>query len=400
MRERSSSSWVRSTLRAAVTVSVAGAIVAAAPAPACTPAPCIVASPNPVTLPSGQTQGTTALDWSTGPTSGAGDLSIQVLSGGQLLQSFAVAAQGQQTIGVQAGTSYTARLVLTKGTRQMILASVQIPVTAGPRIRLPGPAQVSVIRDVRTIPRGTWVELQLVAPFPARVEVWISTTPPSGYSEQGLQVAAHIPPGGSPVTRHAPKLYDLAPARRYYYLVRATGDNGLRAHARGEFTTLRRFAKVSIDSIDVIDDSDDLSAGDLAFSFHLSGGGATTSLLGPGDGSGRTVEADSGETIGVGRVFELETTAEAVELDSTGFDDDQQPFVAEMFKAPPCRWDQPFTGSYSDDVCDRAGDARTFSGLGPRADGEETFKVADFQHNVLGETLKFRVHGRIWVYYR
>jgi hypothetical protein len=380
------------------------ALVLAALAPratyACTPAPCIAATPNPVQIASGQTQGTTTLDWNAGPAA-SDSIAVVVLAGTQQVANYQVQAQGQLQQTVEAGKSYTARLVQKTGRAEQILASVQITVQAGPKIQIPGPDQIGTVKNVRVIPHGTWVELQFTAPFPSQAAVWISSNPPQGNSEQGLQVVRYAPAVGGHQIQHTKKLYGIAPATRYYYLIRTTSQNGLRAHASGELTTLRRFAKVTVERIYVIDDSDELSDGELSFSLHLEGGsakpGGASLLIGDGDDG---YEVGSGATIQVNKAFEVETSADGVELNSTGFDDDAQPFLAVMFLGPSCRWDQPFVGTYSDDACDRSGATRSFSGLGPEGPGLEAYTVDDFQHSVLGESLRFRVHGRLDVYYK
>jgi hypothetical protein len=326
-----------------------------------------------------------------------------VLAGTQQVATYQVTPVGQQQITVDAGKAYTAQLFLSKGRNdRQLLASVAIAVeTSGPKINIPGPDQIGTVKNVRVIPHGTWVELQFTAPFPSQAAVWISSNPPQGNSEQGLQVVRYAPAVGGYQIQHTKKLYGIAPATRYYYLIRTTSQNGLRAHASGELTTLRRFAKVTVERIYVIDDSDELSDGELSFSLHLEGGsakpGGASLLIGDGDDG---YEVGSGATIQVNKAFEVETSADGVELNSTGFDDDAQPFLAVMFLGPSCRWDQPFVGTYSDDACDRSGATRSFSGLGPEGPGLEAYTVDDFQHSVLGESLRFRVHGRLDVYYK
>jgi hypothetical protein len=293
-------------------------------------------------------------------------------------------------------------LVLLERGRRKVLASIQVPVKAG--IQIGGGGNVGRIKNLRVIPRGTWVELKFGTPFPGKAAVWISTNPPQGNSEQGLNVVRYAPAVGSPGFSHTKKLYGIEPGTKYYYLIRASSQGGLAANTSGDFKTLRRFAKVSIDKIHVIDDSDELSEGELSFSFHLNGGQGKpggASLVGPGGGTDHdSIEIDSGRSFPVNKVFEVETSALSVKLNSTGYDEDGFETQGVAFKGPACRFDQPFEGSHSDAACDRAGSTKTFTGLGPQAPGVETFKVADFQHSVLGSPLRFRVHGRLWVYYK
>jgi hypothetical protein len=365
---------------------------------ACSPAPCIAASPNPVIV-QGASQGTTTLDWNAGLVSG--QLTIVVLVGSQTVGTYPVSTSGTQQLPVQVGKTYDVQLSQDRN-GDKVLASVQVTVHG--KINLPGPAKIGTIKNVEVIPRGTWVELKFSAPFPGKAEVWISKNPPQGNSEQGLQVVRYSSADGSYQFQHDKKIYDITPGTHFFYLIRATSHNGLRAHASGGFETLLRYVKVSIDKIKVIDDSDELSAGDLSFSYHLNGGaghpgGAT--LLGPGGGAlDQGVSVDSGQTINVNKTFEVQTALDKVKLNNTGFDEDGFATQGVAFLGPKCQWDKPFDGSYSDDACDRSGATKTFSGLGPQGPGLETFKLADFRHDVLGAKLKFRVYGRIWVYYR
>jgi hypothetical protein len=353
----------------------------------------VEANPNPVRL-VGQTQGTTTVEWNTGLGTTAEQASLVVRLGSQTVSSTPVASQGTQQVSVQTGNTYTMELVLLERGRRKVLASIQVPVKAG--IQIGGGGNVGRIKNLRVIPRGTWVELKFGTPFPGKAAVWISTNPPQGNSEQGLQVVRYAPAVGSPGFSHTKKLYGIEPGTKYYFLIRASSQGGLAANTSGDFETKRREVTVRVSKIKVIDDSDDLTAGDLSFGFYLNP--TYNASLGdawdfhPATGA-PPLSADSGDFVNTpGVELDLSDVGESVEFNVTGFDSDSSGCGRGLML--------PRRGSSTNSCGDMSSRTETYA-LTPKAPGQETF-TDSFQLNVgygPGGKLKFRVYGTVAVRY-
>jgi hypothetical protein len=355
---------------------------------ACSPAPCIAANPNPVIV-QGAAQGTTTLDWNAGLASGPP--TIVVLVGSQIVGTYQVSASGTQQLPVQVGKTYDVKLAADR-TGEKVLAAVQVAVHG--KINLPGPPKT--IKNVRVIAHGTWVELQFSAPFPSKAAVWISKNAPQGNSEQGLQVVRYAPAIGGYQTQHTKKIYDIAPDSHFYYLIRATSNNGLRAHASGDFDTKKRVATVSVSKIKVIDDSDELSAGDLVFGFYINP--TYTGQLGDVYKSYPAfappyASVDSGDFVSTpGVQLVLNNAGDSLEFNTTGFDSDSDGCGHGLLLA--------IKGIRNNSCGDTSGRTETHP-LTPNGPGQEEY-TRNFQMNVgydSGGKLKFRVYGSLKVSY-
>lgn len=76
-----------------------------------------------------------------------------------------------------------------------------------------------------------------------------------------------------PQTSHTNKLINLDPGTTYHYVISAEDKaTGYWQTQAGTFKTLQRNVSVTYSQIQVVDDSDDLSAGDFAFTFFINGG--------------------------------------------------------------------------------------------------------------------------------
>jgi hypothetical protein len=108
-------------------------------------------------------------------------------------------------------------------------------------------------------------------------------------------------------TSFSPVLRDLLPNKTYNYIVRAGSF-----YTTGQATTLNRQVTITFNQIDVIDDSDDLSAGDLSFRFFVNG----TEKFSFG------ASASSGETLNPNKVFASFLPGTSMSLKVVGVDDD------------------------------------------------------------------------------
>lgn len=131
------------------------------------------------------------------------------------------------------------------------------------------------IGSVQVSPHGQFADIGFHTSFAGVGTVQVSTVAPNklangDWSYSGLPVASFaLSPAG---TQHGVELGNLQPNTAYHFLVNATkGSTGDDAQYHGTFTTLKRYVKATVTEIDVTDDSDDLSAGDLVFNLDVNG---------------------------------------------------------------------------------------------------------------------------------
>jgi hypothetical protein len=276
----------------------------------------------------------------------------------------------------------------------LALATQIAPVAANlPLVTVaPGPvllcSEYQCITDVKVTPHGQFANIAFQTSFAKIATVQVSTVAPKKLADGSLSYE-NLPVDSFSITptgaQHAVEASDLQPGTAYHYLISAVrGTTGKDAQYQGTFTTLQRYIKTTISEIDVIDDSDDLSAGDLVFNLVVNGAGPA---IFP---SAETTQWDSGEAKIVD--MQVKTTSDdqaTVTLKGWDWDADQQGWLI----------GSPITiGSYE-----------TAGIGGDGADVTTTFNVAGNGHDqaftqnfslvTTSESLKWRAFGSIQVFY-
>lgn len=257
----------------------------------------LTATPNPVTIPNGQTTGTYDLKWSTGSNLPA-EFTFALDGGpesGRLAQTPADSA-GPFTI--EYGHTHTWRLY-TKGL-QRPLRTVTIT-TRHPDQSCLG----TCIKGVQIDPHGTYADVKVIGT--TKLKTFELTA-----NEPGQPVASAMI-GFNAATWNT-KLLTLDPGTTYEYTLKVRDESGNAQVRTGTFTTLKRQVTVSFDAITVTDDSDDLSEGDLAFWFSVNGGWTS--------GAAYTVGVDSGDTVNPGYTNTVVGGPDSMKLGIYGWDDD------------------------------------------------------------------------------
>jgi hypothetical protein len=192
---------------------------------------------------------------------------------------------------------------------------------------------------------GTGLEFHASSPFAVTWDIWLSTA-----SIEMSPSPPHFPTGGTlpPRVKHvastiaqasfAPAFYELSPGRTYNYIVR-----GGSSYLTGSVKTLNYQVTVNFKRIDVIDDSDALSAGDLNFYLVVKG----HTILRYGEVSG-----SSGESLYPNRSASLGAPY-SVSLAVKGIDDDCD-FLDICTTEPEIEGQEPDYTSGSSDIADWA----------------------------------------------
>lgn len=189
-------------------------------------------------------------------------------------------AAGSKQMAVEAGKTYVAELRQRAGGR--MLASVTVPAqadcktpTQSPRITPTKPPTITPT-PARGCPgrcfdrweveaHGTYAIVKIRTTGPVRVEVRVSTTPPTN----GMLTSYTSWSGaGSGETHEIPVLNLQSGVLHHFELLARDGYNQLQSETPNDtFTTLRRRLTVHYDKLYIINDSDGGSEGDLSFAF-------------------------------------------------------------------------------------------------------------------------------------
>jgi hypothetical protein len=126
------------------------------------------------------------------------------------------------------------------------------------------------INNLWIIPHGTYVEVVPTSNKPVSFYVEVSTGPalPNG-------TFASVTSSGTSFccsTGWAGKVFNLQPNTKYYYILRATAQNGQQANRNGSFKTLKRHVSVTFQQLYMIDDSDSLPNSDCDCLFWFQSG--------------------------------------------------------------------------------------------------------------------------------
>jgi len=123
---------------------------------------------------------------------------------------------------------------------------------------------------------------------------------------------------------HSPTLPKLEPGKTFFFVIAAKDkQTDLWFKVKGTFDTLRRRVDVNFASVKVVDDSDDLSAGDLVFGFFINGQNKATN----GKPMTFSMQADTGQTKSVNLNGRVTGAPQTLTLKATGYDDDEMEFI-------------------------------------------------------------------------
>jgi hypothetical protein len=181
--------------------------------------------------------------------------------------------------------------------------------------------------------------------------------------------------GDGKQTSHANKLINLDPGTTYHYVISAQNpDTGFWHTEKGTFKTLKRNVSVTFDQIKVLDDSDNLSAGEFAFTFFVNGGGPS--------GWPKTIYStlNTGATKTVNLTGNVADAPATLGLKVVGYDDDEteSPFSLDVCGANAA----DFSKSEGENDCGEWTTAKGSFDVGPNVDAPnpesftKTFSVA------------------------
>jgi hypothetical protein len=197
--------------------------------------------------------------------------------------------------------------------------------------------QIGLIHNLQVTPRGHSVKISFTTDRTAAAFVQVSDKAPKSFpiiSKEDVAafepqdvVSASLP---SIKSSHSVELPKLEPGKDFFFVIAAHDkQTGLWFKVKGKFRTLQRKVSVTFQKIKVINDSDDLSPGDLVFGFFVNGQNAPN---GKPMTFGTHTEDEATKTSNItGSAVGAPTT---LTLKTIGYDDDETewipvgPFVA------------------------------------------------------------------------
>jgi hypothetical protein len=185
------------------------------------------------------------------------------------------------------------------------------------------------IHDVKVEPRGNSVRITFTTVKSSLPIVQVSKTAPKKILAINNDDVASFPPNAEVIsqlagggTGHETIIPNLVPCTDHFFVISASDKSGLWFKVSGKFHTLCRRVAVTFAKVKVIDDSDDLSAGDLAFGFFING---------KNEPNGKPMtfgtHADSGSTKTANVSGSVVNAPATLTLKTTGFDDDETEWV-------------------------------------------------------------------------
>jgi hypothetical protein len=242
-------------LRAGALAFLVAVLAALAALPAITasagPPPSVTATPNPVIVPAGQISGAYTLAWTLGGLPSA-DFYVSI-NGAAPLGPFNEAMDGSNPANIDVNTTQVWKMY-AKGDNKKALASVTVTAK-----HLDASCKSECVKLATVTPHGTFGQFHFITTKvlkKLRVEVHQPGQPDVADKT--------IVPGSND---WQPLLSGLKPNTLFDWKFSATDEAGNTELKTGTFKTLRRKVTVTYEPIKVIDDSDDLSAGDLKFWF-------------------------------------------------------------------------------------------------------------------------------------
>jgi len=186
------------------------------------------------------------------------------------------------------------------------------------------------IKDAKCEPRGHSVRITFTTIRSSLPAVQLSQTAPKkiiainnedvASFADGVEATTHLAGAGIP---HETVFSDLNPNTDHFFVISASDKKtGLWFKVSGKCHTLKRRVAVTFAKVKVIDDSDDLSAGDLVFGFFINGNNKP-------NGKAMTfgTHADSGSTKTANVSGSIANAPATLTLKAAGFDNDETEWV-------------------------------------------------------------------------
>ena len=293
--------------------------------------PSLTADPSEVVfyVKSDTLQKSTIVDWDAD--GHKGPIAVYYTTNGANEALFATGKKGPQTAGfIKQNNTYEFCLWGDDHQHKLTCATVTTKVV---QVNL----KFGFIHDVKPVPGGHTATIGFTTERSSLPILQVSKTPPLKFPA----ISAHDVPafgqGAEVFTKfagvgvsHAPDVPNLEPDKDFFFVITANDkQTGLWFKVAGKFHTLRRSVSVNFGNVKVVDDSDDLSPGDLMFGFSLDGKGAP-------NGKAMTfgTHASTGETKSVNINGSITNAPQILTLKAVGYDDDEMewipvgPFVA------------------------------------------------------------------------
>ena len=290
-------------------------------------APTITADPNPVTLSPLAKSGTTTIEWDAEEDHPAAQVWLTVDQTPEVL--FDGFHQGTKTQTVYPGKVYVFRLWTLN--KNELLASVTVTVKRQQLKIPPGLLAVDFIENVEVEPHGTFVKIKFTTKGDSLPVALVSLKQPINFPEVSTKDEAMWANPADvlrttfalPGTDHEATLSSLEPNTSHHFVLAAYDkQHKLWFKEKGSFTTLKRRVSVIFEKVNVKDDSDDISPGDLAFAFRING---NLSPNGKDLTFGGSISTDDSKTLNLqATILNPEPT---MKINAIGFDNDETEWV-------------------------------------------------------------------------
>ena len=279
----------------------------------------ITANPNPVVIVFPGKSGATTIQWDAEAEHPNAQVWLSVDGGSETV--FDADYHGAKTATIQLGKTYIFKLFT--GNKSNLLDSVKV--TAKRKfVTVPlDDIPIPFIENVDEDPQGMFARITFTTVSSSLPVVMVSREPPLSFppiSKEDEKVFNEVISSNFAQTGtiHEAILPDLEPGTEFHYVISAHDNSSDRWYkVKGKFKTLHRAVAVFFEKIKVVDDSDELSPGELDFGFFVNGTNAP-------NGSplivGFHVESDESKTINLTPT--LHGVPATLQLKVIGYDDD------------------------------------------------------------------------------